>query len=153
YQRAHNWQILDAVSIHRYPFGLSTNIESSGLLFASVDEWRYTLPLLHDQILHILGIEVPIAITEINTSVFGGRLARPLATALWWADALGTLLEERVTYVDFFAARGIDQPSMLLGPHGDATPLTRVMQVYTHMAANVVRIGGTPGPVGLYAAT
>lgn len=154
FEHAHNnWQLLDGVSIHRYPFGASTNIESTSLLFASVDEWRYALPLLHDQILHIMGTEVPIAITEINTSVLGGRLASPLATALWWADTLGTLLEEHVTYVDFFAARSIDEPHMLLSQDGGVTPLTRVMQLYTHMAANAVRVDDTSGPVAVYAAT
>jgi Glycoside hydrolase family 44 len=154
YEHAHNnWQILDGVSIHRYPFGASSNIDSTSLLFASVDEWRHVLPLLQDQILHIMGKEVPIAITEINTSVLGGKLASPLATALWWADTLGTLLEERIAYVDFFAARSVDQPYMLLSQNGGVTPLTRVMQLYTHMAANVIRVDDTPGPVRLYAAT
>jgi hypothetical protein len=154
YEHAHNnWQILDAVSIHRYPFGASTNLDSTSLLFASVDEWRYALPLLQDQILHIMGAEVPVAVTEINTSVLGSTLASPLATALWWADTLGTLLEEHVAYVDFFAARSIDQPHMLLSQDGGVTPLTRVMQLYIHMAANMVRVDGTHGPVSLYAAT
>jgi Glycoside hydrolase family 44 len=154
YERAHNnWQILDGVSIHRYPFGVSSNIASTSLLFASTDEWRYALPLLQDQILHIMGTEVPIAITEINTSVLGGRLASPLATALWWADTLGTLLEEHVAYVDFFAARSIDQPYMLLSQSGGVTPLTRVMQLYTHMAADAIQVDDASGPVKLYAAT
>lgn len=152
YERAHNnWQILDGVSIHRYPFG--TSLESTSLLFSSPDEWRYALPMLRDQILQILGTDVPIAITEVNTSPLGGKVASQLATALWWADTLGTLLEERVAYVDFFAARGVNQPYMLLSPSGGATPLSLTMQLFTHMAPDVIRLGGTPGPVSVYAAT
>jgi hypothetical protein len=42
---------------------------------------------------------------------------------------------------------------MLLSGSGGATPLSRVMQLYTHMAPLVLPLGGTPGPVSIYAAT
>jgi Glycoside hydrolase family 44 len=151
YQRAHKWQLLDGVSIHRYPFGMG--MDSTNLLFASADEWRYALPLLRDDVRQIMGTDLPIAITEINTSPLGDAIASPLATALWWADTLGTLLEQQVGYVDFFAARSLEQPDMLLSGSGGATPLYRVMQLYTHMAPTVLPLGGTPGPVSIYAAT
>ncbi len=154
YEHAHNnWQILDGVSVHRYPFGTSTSMSSTSFFFASADEWRYALPPLQDEILHIMGSDVPVAITEINTSVLGGQLASQLATALWWADTLGTLLEGRVGYVDFFAAQGLDEPQMLINQHGQQTPLARVMELYTHMATNVVLVGSSGGLVSVYAAT
>jgi hypothetical protein len=128
-------------------------MDSPNLLFASADEWRYALPLLRDDVRQILGTDLPIAITEINTSPLGDTIASPLATALWWADTLGTLLEQQVGYVDFFAARSLEQPDMLLSGSGGATPLSRVMQLYTHMAPLVLPLGGTPGPVSIYAAT
>jgi hypothetical protein len=96
---------------------------------------------------------LPIAITEINTSPLGDTIASPLATALWWADTLGTLLEQQVGYVAFFAARGLEQPDMLLSGSGGATPLYHVMQLYSDMAPIVLPLGGTPGPVSIYAAT
>jgi hypothetical protein len=150
YQHAHKWQILDGVSIHCYPF--ETGVDSSNLLFASANEWRYALPPLGDAVRQIMGTDLPIAITEINTSPLDDTMASPLAAALWWADTLGTLLEQRVGYVDFFAARGVEQPDMLLSGSGGATPLYRVMQLYTHMASTVLPVGGTPGPVSVYAA-
>jgi hypothetical protein len=151
FERAHNWQILDGVSLHRYPF--VANIDSTSLLFATADEWRYALPLLRKQIHQVMGTDLPIAITEINTSALGGQIASPLATALWWANTLGILLEEHVNYVDFFAARGVSHPYALLTMAGDPTPLYRVMQLYTHMAPDVIPVDSGDNVVSLYAAT
>jgi len=151
YEHAHHTQILDGVSIHRYPF--VTSIDSSSLLFASADEWDYLLPLLRKQVQQIMGADLPIAVTEINTSAVGAATASPLATALWWSDTLGTLLEERVNDVDFFAARGLEHPYSLLTAEGHATPLYRAMQLYTHMAPDVIAVGSAGNPVSVYAAT
>jgi hypothetical protein len=151
YERLYHRQILDGVSIHRYPF--VTNIDSASLLFATANEWRYALPLLQQQIHQIMGSNLPIAITEINTSPLGGTISSPLATALWWADTLGALLEERVSYVDFFAARSVSHPYTLLTANGGITPLSRVMQLYTHMAPDVIAVNSGANAVDLYAAT
>ena len=152
YEHQHAVRLLDAVSVHRYPFGVASRT-SPDLLFASPEEWRYAIPLLRAQIRQTMGADLPIAITEINTSVLGSSLASPLATSLWWADTLGTLLEERVRYADFFAARGLDQPYNLLHMNGDITPLYRVMELYTRMAPDVIQVGTTSGPVSVYVAT
>ncbi|WIG59803.1 MAG: hypothetical protein OJF49_002550 [Ktedonobacterales bacterium] len=151
YQQAHHVHLLDAVSFHRYPFNQA--ISSTGLLFASASEWRYSLPPLRQEIQRIMGTALPLAITEVNTSPLGGTTTSPMATALWWADTLGTLLEEQTEYVDFFALRGIDQPYGMLTGAGDETPLLHVVQMYQHMQPEVIPVGGTSGPVSLYAAT
>lgn len=149
YEQLHHVTLLDGVSIHRYALG--ANIESSALLFASVDEWRYALPALRDQIHQTLGRDVPVAVTEVNTGPQGSSVGTP-ATALWWADVLGTLREQDVPFVAFFAARGISQPQSLLAVDGSPTPLSRAMEMYTHMAPDVVPVEAA-GPVRLYAAT
>lgn len=150
YEHANNTHLLDGVSIHRYPFGMSS--VSNNLLLAASSEWRYALPALRDEIRAIHGTALPIAITEINTGALGGATASPLATALWWADTLGILLEEHVSFVDYFAARGLEHPYSVLTASGGATPVYRALQLYTHMAPNVIVIGGD-GPTSVYAAT
>lgn len=151
YESAHHVQLLDGVSIHRYPFGGETG--SAGLLFSSSQEWRYLVPLLRDQIQRDMGHSLPIAITEINTSALSGDQVTQLATALWWADTLGTLIEENVSYIDFFGLEGIQQPYMLLSGTGGETPLSRVMELYRTMGPEMVPVGGTADPVSLYAST
>jgi hypothetical protein len=151
YEHANNAHLLDGVSIHSYPFG--TSVVSNDLLLASSSEWRYALPALKDEIHAITGTALPIAITEINTGALGGATASPLATGLWWADTLGILLEEHVQYVDYFAARGLEHPYSALTASGDATPVYRALQLYTHMAPQVIALGGDAGPTSVYAAT
>jgi hypothetical protein len=152
YERAHHVQLLDGISIHRYPFG-TTSIDSSSLLFASPDEWWYAIPLLREQIRQTLGQALPILITEINTSTRNGSATSPFATALWWADTLGTLIDQQVYGVDFFAARGLTYPTPLMAVNGQGTPVYRVMQLYTHMGPDVVPVGSQDGTVSIYAAT
>jgi hypothetical protein len=149
YESTHHVQLLDGVSIHRYPFGAS--VGSAGLLFSSSQEWRYLLPLLQDQIQRDMGHSLPIGVTEINTSALAGEQVTQLATALWWADTLGTLIEERVSYIDFFGLQGITHPYMLLDGQGNPTPLYYVMELYHHMHSQLIPVGGASDPVSVYA--
>jgi hypothetical protein len=151
YEKHSGTHILSGVSFHRYPFAGS--IDSSSLLFASAHEWQYALPLLRDQIRQDYGADLPVALTEVNTSPLGGATASPYATALWWADTLGALLEQHINAVDFFSARGLEHPYSLLTTDGAPTPLYRVMQLYSQMAPNVLTVGAASGSVRLYAAT
>jgi len=149
YESAHHVRLLDGVTVHRYAFG--STLGSTGLLFSSSQEWRYLIPLLQQQIEQDMGHSLPIGITEINTSALSGAQVTPLATALWWADTLGTLIEERVTYVDYFGLQGIEHPYMLLNAQGNATPLSRVMELYRHMRSEMIPVGGATDPISLYA--
>lgn len=149
YELKHKVRLLDGVSIHRYPFGGA--ISSTGLLFSSSQEGRYLIPLLQDQIEQDMGHPLPIGVTEINTSALAGAQVTPLATALWWADTLGTLIEERVAYIDFFGLQGITHPYMLLGGDGAPTPLSHVMELYHHMQSQLIPVGGAADPVSVYA--
>lgn len=152
YEQAHHVQILDGVSIHSYAFG-NIGVASSSLLFSSAGEWQYLMPLLQAQIRQIIGTSLPVAITEINESTQTGSAINPSEAALWWADTLGALLEQHVDFVDYFAARGVAQPSPLLTQAGSATTMERVMQLYSHMAPDVIVVNSGSSPVSTYAAT
>jgi glycosyl hydrolase family 44 len=149
YEKAHQTRLLDGISFHAYVFG-SAGV-TQGLLMSSANAWRYILPQIRLEVQDIMGENLPIAVTEINTNIHG--TADVLAAALWWADTLGALQEEQVNIVDFFAARGLAQQDMLLTQSGKPTPLYYVMRLYKHMAQNVVQVGAGPGPVSVYAAT
>jgi hypothetical protein len=151
YESAHHVRLLDGVTVHRYPFG--STLGSVGMLFSSSQEWRYLAPLLQEQIQQDMGHSLPIGVTEINTSALSGAQITPTATALWWADTLGTLLEEHATYVDYFGLQGIDRPYMLLNASGSQTPLSRVMEMYRHMLPETIPVGGPSSPVSIYAST
>ncbi|HEX8732455.1 MAG TPA: glycoside hydrolase family 44 protein [Ktedonobacterales bacterium] len=149
YEQAHHTRILDGVSFHSYTFGNTTG--DLGLTLSSANAWRYTLPAIRMAIQEIMGARLPIAVTEINTSIHASDDL--LTAALWWADNLGALQEAQVNIVGFFAARGLPLKDMLLTLAGNPTPLYYVMRLYSHMAKDVIQVGGTPGPVSVYAAT
>lgn len=149
YESAHHVRLLDGVTVHRYAFGAT--LGSTGLLFSSSQEWRYLIPLLQGQIQQDMGHSLPIGVTEINTSALNGAQVTTLATALWWADTLGTLIEERVSYIDYFGLQGIEHPYMLLDAKGNPTPLSRVMELYRHMRSEMIPVGAATDPISLYA--
>jgi Glycoside hydrolase family 44 len=151
YEQQSGKHILGGISVHRYPF--ATGIASAALLFASANEWQYNLPPLRDEIHRLLKDDLPIAITELNATAFGGTTVDPYFTALWWADTVGVLLEERVETVDFFSARGLEQPYPLLTLQGNPTPMYRVLELYREMLPNVIPIGTETGQIHVYAAT
>src|SRR6266446_10554389 len=118
YEKAHpelKFHLLDGVSFHRYPF-IDASQDSTSLL-SNAQEWNYLLPPLHQVIRQDLGRDAPIAVTEINSNPGQKVPTRGLA-ALWWADTLGTLMDQEVEYVAFFSAEGVDAPFPLFTTDG-----------------------------------
>jgi hypothetical protein len=104
-----NGDLVDIVSIHRYPFPTSnasppTTVEQ---LRQNAGEWRTLIDNLRAVIRETLGRDLPVAITEVNShwSHVSGGEATPDSRyhAIWWADVLGTLIRERVELVNYFA--------------------------------------------------
>lgn len=153
YEKAHpelKFHLLDGVSFHSYQFG--DNGEAPGMLMSSPNEWNYMLPQLRQEIRQDLGRDLPIAITEINSNS-GQNLPTKGQAALWWADTLGTLMNQQVEYVAFFSAEGVDTPYPLFSStKGYAqTSMYRVMQLFSHLQSNLVPVNVQNEPISLYA--
>ena len=153
YEQKHpelKFHLLDGVSFHSYQFGDSR--PAPGMLMSSTAEWDYLLPQLRQEIRQDLGRDVPIAITEINSNS-GANLPTKGQAALWWADTLGTLMNQQVEYVSFFSAEGVDTPYPLFSStKGYAqTSMYRVMQLFSHLQANLVPVDVQNEPISLYA--
>lgn len=153
---AHHYHLLDGVSFHRYQF-LDAS-QAPGMLASSSDEWNYAIPQLRQAIKHFIGRDLPIAVTEINTnpSAGAGLGAAKDPTrgqaALWWADTLGTLMNQQVEYSAFFSAVDVDSPYPLFMSNGQKeTPMLRVMQLFSHLQANVIPLPIQREPIGVYA--
>jgi hypothetical protein len=105
----HNGDLVDIVSIHRYPFPASMDAApiSAEELYASAEEWEVILPALRSKILEFTGEEKPVAVTEVNSHWTNatGQQASPdsFANAIWWADVLTRLIQEDVEIVTFFS--------------------------------------------------
>ncbi len=159
YEKQHpelKFHLLDGVSFHSYQFG--DNGEAPDLLMSGADEWNYLLPQLRQEIRQYLGRDVPIAITEINSNS-GANLPTKGEAALWWADTLGTLMNQQVEYVAYFSTEGVDTPYPLFSSTITSTgkvqyPQTymyRVMQLFSHLQPNLVPVAVQRDPISLYA--
>jgi hypothetical protein len=152
YEKAHpelKFHLLDGVSFHLYP--LTDSNQALAVLLNSSAEWTYLLQPLRQLIRQDLGRDAPIAVTEINTNPTKQVPSRGLA-ALWWADTLGTLMDQEVEYVAFFAAEGVDTPYPLFTTDGlQQTPMFRVMQLFSHLQHNLIPVAAERDPISIYA--
>ena len=151
YEKAHpdlKFHLLDGVSFHRYQFTDASG--SPYLLMSSPDEWNYLLPSLRQFVRQTLGRDVPIAITEINTNPNAQVPTRGQA-ALWWADTLGTLMNQQAEFVAYFSAEGVSQPYPLFNSDGSPTAMYRVMELFSHLQPDLIPLQIQHDPISVYA--
>ena len=154
-----NGDMVDIVSIHRYPFpqgrgGQAASIEE---LSTSSAEWDQIIPYLRSVILETTGRDLPIAVTEVNShwSNAAGGPATPdsFYNAIWWADVLGRMLRNRVDMVNYFSLQS--NPS--IGGYGifsrsAARPTYYVYEMYRKFGNHLVNAVSDDPRVGVYAA-
>ncbi len=151
YEKAHpelKFHLLDGVSFHRYQFIDARS--SPYLLMSSPDEWNYLLPSLRQFVRQTMGRDVPVAITEINTNPNAEVPTRGQA-ALWWADTLGTLMNQQTEFVAYFSAEGVTQPYPLFNSDGSPTAMYRVMQLFSHLQPDLIPLQIQHDPISVYA--
>jgi hypothetical protein len=144
------FNLLDGVSFHRYQF--TDGRTAPYLLMSSPDEWDYLLPSLRQLVRQTLGRDVPIAVTEINTNPNTEVPTRGRA-ALWWADTLGSLMDQQLEYLAFFSAEGVEPPYPLFTADAShqQTAMFRVMQLFAHLQHNLIPLQIQHNPVSVYA--
>jgi hypothetical protein len=154
-----NGDLVDIVSIHRYPFpqgrgGRAATIEE---LSATSAEWDRILPYLHQLILDTTGREIPVAITEVNShwsnAVGGEATPDSFYNAIWWADVLGRMISQRVAMVNYFSLQS--NPST--GGYGlftrsDPRPTYYTYKMYQMFGIQLVHAVSPDDRVGVYAA-
>jgi hypothetical protein len=106
-----NGDLVDIVSIHRYPLPVSTQTPITvDDLRAGGKEWDQIIPALRTLIKTQTGKDLPVAVTEINSSWVANAgtdwSMDSHMNAIWFADVLGRLIYQRVDMVDQFALAG-----------------------------------------------
>lgn len=152
------YHLLDGISFHYYPF---LNAQTSPyLMLSSTNEWNYLLPQLRQFIRQTFepvygsnGADLPVAITEINTTPSVGQQPTRGQAALWWADTLGQLMNQQVDYVSFFSTEGVNAPYPLFtdSQSPQQTAMFRVFQVFSHLQRNLLPLQVQHDPVSAYA--
>jgi hypothetical protein len=143
------YHLLDGVSFHVYQFDDAS--QNPSMLMSGPDEWNYLLPPLRALIQRDFGRDIPIGVTEINTNPKNLVPSAGFAS-LWWADTLGTLMNQKAEYVAFFSTAGVDKPYPLFSQDGlHETAMERVMELFAHMQSNLVPLDIQHDPISVYA--
>jgi hypothetical protein len=107
-----NGDLVDIVSIHRYAFPTSTTSGPPSIadLRANSKEWDSIIPALKAVVQKQLGRDLPVAVTEVNSSWAdnqGGEATMDSHyNAIWFGDVLGRLISQKVDIVTQFALAG-----------------------------------------------
>jgi hypothetical protein len=107
-----NGDLVDVVSIHRYAFpaDAASGPPSIADLRANPPEWDSIIPALKAVVRTQLGRDLPVAVTELNSSwadnLDGEATMDSHYNAIWFGDVLGRLIRQKVAIVAQFALGG-----------------------------------------------
>ncbi len=154
-----NGDLVDVVSIHRYPFPASMADATTTVddLRANSREWDEITPHLREVVRQALGRDLPIAVTEVNThwstAVGGEATPDSFYAAIWWADVLGRLIRQRVEIVAHFTLHSKNSIGGwgLLG-QSDVRPAYHVYQIYQRFGDQLVYASSGDPDLSIYAA-
>jgi hypothetical protein len=151
-----NGDLVDVVTVHRYPYWSATNEPATfdqmqAYAEAMEDEIAYLRALIRE----ITGRDLPIAITELNSTPTGVQYqpASPDShfNAIWYADVLGRLMSEDVWMANQWV---ISQRSTGLGLINGFTirPTLYTFRMYKHFGDQQVYAASGAQDVTVYAA-
>jgi hypothetical protein len=154
-----NGDLVDVVSIHRYPLPVSMMADSTTIeqLGRTSEEYDTMLPDLRVMVRETTGRDIPLAVTEFNSdwtkAAQGEATPDSLANAVWLADVLGRLMEQDVLIGGHFvlASRGSLGSWGLLGPEGPR-PSYYVYPLLRHFGPELIYAAAGHPWVSAYAA-
>jgi alpha-L-arabinofuranosidase len=151
-----NGDLVDVVTVHRYPYWSATNVPATfEQMQASAEAMSAEVAYLRELILEYTGRDLPIAITEINSTPTAvmGQPASPDShyNAIWYADVLGRLMTADVWMVNQWV---ISQRSTGLGLINGFTirPTLYTFQMFKHFGDQQVYAASGAPDVTVYAA-
>ncbi len=154
-----NGDLVDVVSFHRYPFPRSnmSGPPSVDELRRNTQEWDRIIISLRELIHQHTGRDLPMAITEFNSSfnksVGGEATTDSHYNAVWLADVLGRMIKNGVFMANEFAltAKGGLGGSGLIGQY-DVYPAYYAYQMYKRFGNELLYSSSDDPNVSIYAA-
>ncbi len=151
-----NGDLVDVVTVHRYPYWSATNEPATfeqmqAYAAAMEDEIAYLRELIRET----TGRELPIAVTELNSTPTSvqGQPASPDShfNAIWYADVLGRLMNQDVWMVNQWV---ISQRSTGLGLINGFTirPTLYTFRMFKHFGDQQIYAASGAEDVTVYAA-
>ncbi|MCL4257541.1 MAG: hypothetical protein KJZ53_03310 [Anaerolineales bacterium] len=149
-----NGDMVDVVSFHRYPFPTSqlAGPPSADELRHASAEWDALIPYARDLVREYTGRDIPIAVTEANSSWAassgGDTTMDSHLNAIWWGDALGRMIRNGVYMVNQFAIIG---QFGLMGNY-EVKPIYNVYLMYKEFGQELVYASSDDELVSIFAA-
>ncbi len=148
-----NGDLVDIVSVHRYPFPKGNQSPTVEDLRKNTQEWDGLITDLRSVIKESAGREMPIAFTEINSNWdFGASITDNWYHAIWWADVLGRLIRQQVFIVNYWALTAQESSLGLLSRYAPR-PAYYVYLLYKQLGAKLLSSDSTDKDVSVIAAT
>lgn len=99
-----NGDLVDVITVHRYPMHSPAQPVTIQALRENTRKWKGEIEYLRSLSREILGRELPIAVTELNSDPSSAQLqeASPdsFYNAIWYADVLGQMMDADVFMVN-----------------------------------------------------
>lgn len=153
-----NGDIVDVVSIHRYPFpanAMSPGRRTIEDLRRDTANWNPTLRHLRDLVRAETGRDLPIAVTETNSdwskAVGGPATPDSFYNAIWWADSLGRMIQEGTLLVNYWLI-SYNQGGWSLVTRDGPSPTYYVYEIYRHFGEQLVYSASGVADISIYAA-
>jgi hypothetical protein len=150
-----NGDLLDVVSVHRYPMYSPNNPVTAQSLRENTRRWVREIEYLRSLTTEILGRELPIAYTEVNSDPTSSILqeASPdsFYNAIWYADVLGQMMNSDVFMVNQWV---LSQRSTGLGLFNgnNIRPTFHVFPLYKNFGSEQVHAASGVADVDIFAA-
>jgi hypothetical protein len=150
-----NGDLVDIVSVHRYPFPQNNQVTSIDDLRSNSKEWDTIIPFLRERIKTITGEDKPVAVTEINShwnnSIGGEATSDSHYHAIWFADVLGRMIRQDVEIVSYFEFYGGPDRAFGLIDRYDVRPTYHTYTLYRQFGTELVEASSSDPLVSIYA--
>lgn len=149
-----NGDIVDVVSLHRYPFngGQSNPTVLIGDALGTGKRVRD----LRARIKQITGRDIPVAFTELNLSSewreSGEGSSASFSAGLWMAETLGQMAESGVAMVNIWNARSKDSLGLVSTPKEVKRPTYFAAQMYANYGDRIIPLASHVSGVTAHAA-
>jgi len=150
-----NGDLLDVVTVHRYPLHSPSNPVTVQALRENTRKWLGEMEYLRQVIRETLGRDLPIAITELNSDPSSAMLQDvspdSFYNAIWYADVLGQMMNADVFMVNQWV---LSQRSTGLGLLQGTTvrPTFYVFPLYRNFGSEQVYTASGVADVDIFAA-
>ncbi|HEY4723517.1 MAG TPA: hypothetical protein VII92_16800, partial [Anaerolineae bacterium] len=153
-----NGDWVDVVAVHRYPFPVRMGERPTrDELFADTPRWDTLVTNLRQAVREETGRDLPIAITEFNSSwsgTSGGETGMDtLNNAVWLGDVLGRLIRQRVDILAQFSLQsGANVGGYGLFTRDAVRPMYYTYQIYKSLGDELVFAASDTPRLSIYAA-